>query len=61
MLVRSSWQFLAGEAGGGGSGTALWSSDWRAAQSVMHYPLMLGMNQVNYHKQTGRYLLANYG
>ena len=27
----------------------------------MHYRQMLGMNQVNFHPPSGRYLLANYG
>ena len=27
----------------------------------MHWPKMIGMNQVNFHRHSGRYLVANYG
>ena len=72
VLRRDRWEFWRG-AGLPGAGTAAgvgtaagagaagaWTSDESAAVSVMHFPKMLGMNQVNYHKPSGRHLLANY-
>ena len=53
ILDRSRWEFW--------RGSGDWTSDEAAAVSVMHYPQMLGMNQVNFHRPSGRYLLANYG
>jgi len=64
ILNRSRWEFWTGtddddddDADGGNS----WASDETKAVSVMRYPQMIGMNQVNFHRPSGRYLLANYG
>jgi hypothetical protein len=57
ILSRGRWEFWRGAQ----PGNDAWTSDESAAVSVMHWPLMIGMNQVNYHQPSGRYLTANYG
>jgi hypothetical protein len=58
ILYRERWEFWAG-AGAGNNGT--WTPDDGAAVSVMAWPQMIGMNQVNFHRPSGRYIVANYG
>ena len=57
ILSRGRWEFWRGAQ----PGNDAWTSDESAAVSVMHWPLMISMNQVNYHRPSGRYLTANYG
>ena len=64
ILNRSRWQFYVGGGLGDDSDEnddTHWSHNHWDAVSIMHYPKMLGMNQVNYHPQSQRYVLANYG
>eukprot|EP00039_Didymoeca_costata_P028973 m.22749 g.22749 ORF g.22749 m.22749 type:complete len:500 (-) comp7433_c0_seq1:53-1552(-) len=53
VLVRSSWEFW--------SGPSTWTKDETMSKPIMTFPEMLGMNQVNFHKESKRYILANYG
>ena len=59
ILNRDSWEFF--QDSKTGAATAAWTSNESDAVSVMHFDKMLGMNQVNFHKPSGRYLVANYG
>ena len=73
ILIRDQWQFwrgagvqpqpgkVVGDVGDANNSDGAWTSDESGAVSVMHWPQMIGMNQVNYHRPSGRYLIANYG